>query len=139
MLAESNGGTMDRRAFLRQSGLSAGGLAAVASLPLGRVKRAEAATAPVAGDVQRIKNTCTHCSVGCTVTAEVVNGVWVGQEPTFESPINLGGHCAKGAAIREVTHGDRRLKYPMKLRRAVEAAELGRGDQRDRRQDAQDP
>ena len=114
MLAAANGGTMDRRAFLRQSGLGAGGLAAVASLPLGRVRRADAATAPAAGEVKRIKNVCTHCAVGCTVTAEVVNGVWVGQEPTFESPINLGGHCAKGAAIREVTHGDRRLKYPMK-------------------------
>jgi formate dehydrogenase major subunit len=53
---------------------------------------------------------CTHCSVGCTVTAEVQNGVWTGQEPTFESPINLGAHCAKGAALRELVHGDRRLK-----------------------------
>ena len=92
---------MDRRAFLRQSGPSAGGLGRRRSLPLGRVKRAEAATAPVAGDVKRIKNTCTHCSVGCTVTAEVVNGVWVGQEP--RSIADQSRHCAKGAAIREVT------------------------------------
>jgi anaerobic selenocysteine-containing dehydrogenase len=49
------------------------------------------------------------------VTAEVQNGVWVGQEPTWESPINRGTHCAKGAAVRELVHGDRRLKYPMKL------------------------
>ncbi|MBM3566297.1 MAG: formate dehydrogenase, partial [Alphaproteobacteria bacterium] len=58
---------------------------------------------------------CPHCSVGCTVIAEVQNGVWVGQEPGFDSPINLGGHCAKGAAVREHTHNERRLKYPMKL------------------------
>ena len=115
VLAEANGGTMDRRAFLRQSGLSAGGLAAVASLPLGRVRRADAATAPAAGEMKRIKNVCTHCSVGCTIMAEVQNGVWIGQEPGFESPLNLGAHCAKGAAVREHTHGDRRLKYPMKL------------------------
>src|SRR5689334_19404878 len=97
VLAESTGGTMDRRAFLRRSGMGAGGLAALATLPLGRVQKAEAA-APIAatGDVKRIKNICTHCSVGCTVTAEVQNGVWISQEPTFESPINLGGHCAKG-------------------------------------------
>ena len=31
------------------------------------------------------------------------------------SPINRGSHCAKGAAVRELVHGDRRLKYPMKL------------------------
>ena len=42
-------------------------------------------------------------------------GVWVGQEPTWESPINRGTHCAKGAAVRELAHGDRRIKFPMKL------------------------
>src|SRR4029079_19804786 len=55
------------------------------------------------------------CSVGCTVKAEVVNSVWVGQEPAWDSPINRGTHCAKGAAIRELVHSDRRLKYPLKL------------------------
>jgi formate dehydrogenase major subunit len=44
-----------------------------------------------------------------------VNGVWVGQEPGYDSPFNLGAHCAKGAAVREHAHGERRLKYPMKL------------------------
>ena len=61
------------------------------------------------------KAICTHCSVGCTVIAEVSNGVWIGQEPGWESPINRGSHCAKGASVRELVHGDRRLKYPMKL------------------------
>jgi formate dehydrogenase major subunit len=59
-------------------------------------------------------NICTHCSVGCTVKAEVQNGVWVGQEPAYGSPINRGTHCAKGASVRELVHGDRRIKYPMK-------------------------
>jgi len=37
--------------------------------------------------------------------------------PVFDSPINLGAHCAKGASIREhgMTHDSHRLKYPMKL------------------------
>jgi formate dehydrogenase major subunit len=107
---------VDRRTFLRRSGLAAGGLAAVGSLQLGSVKRASAAGSAVSGaDVIIKKNICTHCSVGCTVTAEVVNGVWVGQEPSWDSPINRGTHCAKGAAIRELVHSERRLKYPMKL------------------------
>ena len=58
---------------------------------------------------------CTHCSVGCGINAEVNNGVWVGQEPAFDHPFNLGAHCAKGAAVREHGHGERRLKYPTKL------------------------
>ena len=41
--------------------------------------------------------------------------MWIGQEPGWESPINRGSHCAKGASVRELVHGDRRLKYPMKL------------------------
>jgi formate dehydrogenase major subunit len=53
--------------------------------------------------------------VGCAVDAVVENGVWVRQEPVFDSPINLGAHCAKGAALREHGHGEYRLKYPMKL------------------------
>ena len=60
---------------------------------------------------------CTHCSVGCAVDAIVKNGVWVRQEPVFDSPLNLGAHCAKGASVREhgMTEHSHRLKYPMKL------------------------
>ena len=37
------------------------------------------------------------------------------KKPVFDSPINLGAHCAKGAALREHGHGEYRLRYPMKL------------------------
>ena len=106
---------VDRRAFLRRSGLVAGGLATLGALPLTSVRKAEADPAPAGAQVTIRKNVCTHCSVGCTVIAEVANGVWIGQEPGWDSPINRGSHCAKGAATRELVHGDRRLKYPMKL------------------------
>src|SRR5712675_1301838 len=108
-------GHLDRRAFLRRSGLTVGGLAAVGALPLATVRKADAAGTMVTSGATMRKNICTHCSVGCTVIAEVVNGVWVGQEPGWDSPINRGSHCAKGAATREVVHSDRRLRYPMKL------------------------
>jgi formate dehydrogenase major subunit len=42
-------------------------------------------------------------------------GVWLGQEPSWDSPINRGSHCSKGASVRELVHSDRRLKYPMKM------------------------
>ena len=109
-------GALDRRSFLRRSGLAAGGLAALGALPLASVRKAQAGPPPPAGAQVTIrKNICTHCSVGCTVVAEVANGVWIGQEPGWESPLNRGSHCVKGAAVRELVHGDRRLKYPMKL------------------------
>jgi formate dehydrogenase major subunit len=107
---------LDRRSFLRRSGLVATGVAALGALPLGSVRKAKAGPPPAAGAQVAIrKNICTHCSVGCTVTAEVANGVWIGQEPSWDSPINRGSHCAKGASVRELVSGERRLKYPMKL------------------------
>jgi len=113
-IGSQTGSGFDRRSFLRKSGLVAGGLATLGALPLASVRKAEAAGPNVAGATIR-KNICTHCSVGCTVIAEVSNGVWIGQEPGWESPISRGSHCAKGAATRELVHGDRRLRYPMKL------------------------
>ena len=107
-------GGLDRRSFLRRSGLVATGLATIGALPLATVQKAEAAGPNLAGATIR-KSICTHCSVGCTVVAEVSNNVWVGQEPGWDSPINRGSHCAKGAAVREIVQGERRLKYPMKL------------------------
>ena len=111
----SRSGVVDRRAFLRNSGLAAGGVAAATVLAPGRIRKAEAAAGKAGGNVELKKSVCTHCSVGCTVLAEVSNGVWVGQEPGWDSPFNLGAHCAKGAAVREHAHGARRLKHPMKL------------------------
>jgi formate dehydrogenase major subunit len=113
--AEQPGG-FDRRTFLRRSGLAAGGLAALGTLKLGAVRKAEAGPPPPPGaQVTVRKSMCTHCSVGCTVTAEVANGVWIGQEPSWDSPINRGSHCAKGASVRELVHSERRLRYPMKF------------------------
>ena len=107
---------VDRRTFLRRSGLAAGGLATLGALPLASVQMAKAGPPSAKGATVTIrKSICTHCAVGCTVTAEVSNGVWIGQEPSWESPINRGSHCAKGASVRELVMGERRLKYPMKM------------------------
>jgi formate dehydrogenase major subunit len=104
---------VDRRSFLKKSGIAVGGIALAGTASPGIVKKAKAQSA--SSDVKKIKSICTHCAVGCTVIAEVDKGVWTGQEPGFDSPINLGAHCAKGASVREHAHNERRLKYPMKL------------------------
>ena len=103
--------TMDRRAFLRRSGLGVG--VGIATSQLTLVQRAEAKD-PVAGTgkgkIEVKRTVCGHCSVGCAIDAVVENGIWTRQEPVFDSPINLGAHCAKGAALRENGHGEFRLK-----------------------------
>ena len=108
-------GAVDRRGFIKGSGIVAGGLAAAATFKYGMVSKADAQTQAAAKEIKKVLSVCTHCAVGCTVTAEVEGGVWVGQEPSFDSPINLGAHCAKGAAVREHAHGERRLRYPVKM------------------------
>ncbi len=112
LLSNISDKTVDRRAFLRGSGLAIGGLAAIGATG-GAVAPASAQEA-MDNALESVKSICTHCSVGCTVVAKVDNGVWVSQEPGYDSPFSLGGHCAKGAAVRETAHGERRLKYPMK-------------------------
>jgi formate dehydrogenase major subunit len=110
--------TMDRRAFLRRSGLGVGVGLAAGQLTLMRKAEAAGEARPAAvgaGKVEIKRTVCSHCSVGCASDAVVENGVWVRQEPVFDSPLNLGAHCAKGAALREHGHGEYRLRYPMKL------------------------
>ncbi|MED5509915.1 MAG: formate dehydrogenase subunit alpha [Pseudomonadota bacterium] len=113
---KSNG--VNRRAFLKGSGIAAGGAAFLSVLPPAMMQKAEAAGEQRIsyddGEITTKRSVCTHCSVGCGVVAEVQNGVWTGQEPSFEHPFNLGSHCAKGASVREHGHGDKRLKYPLK-------------------------
>ncbi|WP_038954430.1 formate dehydrogenase subunit alpha [Bradyrhizobium japonicum] len=107
---------LDRRTFLKRSGVTAGALAAVGELALHSVRKAEAGPPPPVGaTVTTRKNVCTHCSVGCSVIAKVANGVWIGQEPDYDSPINRGSHCCKGAAVRDDVLNERRLRYPVKL------------------------
>ncbi len=107
---------MDRRAFLKRSGIGVGVGLAASQLSLMRKAQAKDPAAADSGSKQVVRRTvCSHCSVGCAVDAVVENGIWIRQEPVFDSPINLGAHCAKGAALREHGHGEYRLKYPMKL------------------------
>ncbi len=110
---------IDRRAFLRRSGLIVGAGALAGALPLALMRTARGAdktNIPKPGVKTEIRRSiCTHCSVGCGVIAEVQNGVWTGQEPDMESPINLGSHCTKGASVRHHGMADKRLRYPLKL------------------------
>ena len=113
---EASGSAIDRRTFLKRSGITLGGAAAATALAPTMMRKAHAASIPSGGEgTQTVRTVCTHCSVGCGINAEVNNGVWVGQEPAFDHPFNLGAHCAKGASVREHGHGERRLKYPTKL------------------------
>ncbi len=109
---------LTRRGFLVRTGVTAGAGMLARQLPLNVIGPAAAADTvnAAAPGITEIKHTvCSHCSVGCSVEAVVHNGVWIRQDTAFDSPLNLGAHCAKGAAVREHARGENRLRYPMKL------------------------
>ncbi|HCY63115.1 MAG TPA: formate dehydrogenase [Oxalobacteraceae bacterium] len=117
-IARAAAATMNRRGFLMQAGIAAGAGMLARHLPLNVIAPAQAADkqAQAAAGVVEVRHTvCTHCSVGCSVEAVVQNGVWIRQDAAFDSPLNMGAHCAKGASVREHGHGEHRLRYPMKL------------------------
>ncbi|TFW22044.1 formate dehydrogenase [Massilia arenosa] len=116
-LPRANAASLRRRSFLVGAGVTAGLAAVARKLPLNVIEPAHAqAVRPTQDAAPEIKHTvCSHCSVGCSVIAVVQNGVWVRQDAAFDSPINMGAHCAKGASLREHGHGEHRLRYPMKL------------------------
>lgn len=103
-----------RRAFLKMTAL---GSLAGASVALGADKTMRPATKQELKEkyptAQRIKTICTHCSVGCGIVAEVVDGVWVRQEVAQDHPISQGGHCCKGADLIDRARSETRLRYPL--------------------------
>lgn len=87
---------------MKNTSLAAGGAVVGASLfAPGMMKKAQAKSVDPEAKTEVKRTICSHCSVGCGIYAEVQNGVWTGQEPAFDHPFNAGGHCAKGAALRE--------------------------------------
>ena len=93
--------TMNRRTFLKRSGIGLGAGAAASTLTFQSIRPVQAQEKPAGERKIEVKRTvCTHCSVGCALDAVVENGVWLRQEPVFDSPLNMGAHCAMGASVR---------------------------------------
>jgi formate dehydrogenase major subunit len=104
--------SMARRKFLGAAGVGLG----LAAMGPALVREAQASSTPRGtGPITQKKTICGNCSVACGFIAEVQNGVWIGQEPWYEHPINAGSLCSKGAGAREHVVNDKRLRYPMKL------------------------
>lgn len=107
---------ISRRKFLKMSAI-AGAAGATQALGADQSK----VTRPASGQElkekypssKKVRTVCTYCSVGCGIIAEVVNGVWVRQEPAADHPVSIGGHCCKGADMIDRVRSEKRLRYPM--------------------------
>ena len=140
-LASQTGGGVDRRTFLRRSGLAAGGLAALGTLPLGGVRKAEAAGAGPAPAKGHHPAEHVHALLGG------LHGAGRGRERRLGRPgARLGQPDQSRLALRQGRRHarDDARRSPAALpdedgRRAVAAHLVGYGHQRDRRQAAGDP
>lgn len=115
-MSENNHMQNGRRAFLKLSLLgSAVGVTQVLGDDDSRVIR-DATSQELRENfpnAKKIKTICTHCSVGCGIIAEVVDGTWVRQEVAQDHPVSQGGHCCKGADMIDRVRSTTRLRYPI--------------------------
>src|SRR5258708_13078586 len=75
--------TVDRRAFLKGTGLTAGAAAFASQLPLNLVGEAKAQAAKATGNTAVKRTVCTHSSVGCAIHAVLTAPVRVPHQPQF--------------------------------------------------------
>lgn len=97
---------MDRRQFLKLSGLSA---AAAGTLALTGGK-AEAVTSELRiKRASEVHTVCPYCSVGCGMIAHVENGKLINLEGDADHPISEGSLCPKGSSAFQFAYNDRRM------------------------------
>lgn len=106
---------MNRRQFLKRSGLVGGGAALGGVVALGvDPAPVRAATVPLRwkiADTRAVPTICPYCAVGCGQLMHVRDGKLVNIEGNPDSPISRGNLCPKGAASFQLTvNPERRTK-----------------------------
>lgn len=88
---------LNRRAFLRLSGVSAAATAALLFVDEEAALAKDLKQLRIA-KAKEVPSVCPHCSVGCGMIAYVKDGNLVQLEGNPDSPISEGSLCPKGAA-----------------------------------------
>jgi formate dehydrogenase major subunit len=111
------GNTIDRRAFLKRSGLAVGTGAALSQLPFSMMGKAKAAENTRRRRNIEVEAYCLHALLGWlrdrrSCAERCVDTPGAGVRFADQTSVRI---ARKGASIREHGHGEHRLKYPMKL------------------------
>jgi anaerobic selenocysteine-containing dehydrogenase len=112
-----------RRDFLKVSGLTAGGLAALGALGSGfkSITEAQAKSLQQTG-IKTVYSACVMCPAECAIAINVENGVASSIYGNPHAPLNSGVLCAKGASGLQMVYNANRVKYPM-----IRTGERGEG------------
>lgn len=105
---------LSRRDFLKVTGASAGGFAALGALGSGfQLISAAEATRRLQAERRIVHSACVMCPAECAVAVNVENGVATTVYGNPYAPLNAGVLCAKGAAGIQMVYNANRIKYPM--------------------------
>lgn len=113
---------LSRRDFLKLSGASIAGLAALKGLSSGFRPANAAANAALQDTAKYVYTACVMCPAECGLKVKVENGVVSAIYGNIHVPMNTNGVCAKGAAGLQMVYNANRIKYPM-----IRVGERGEG------------
>ncbi len=101
---------MSRRQFLKLSAGAMGGVAASEMAGLGfDTTRVHARThARQIKQGKEVPSVCPYCAVGCGQIVTVADGKILDIQGSYDSPINVGTLCPKGAATYQLAKNDHR-------------------------------
>jgi len=93
---------LSRRDFLKASGLGVGGAFLIGALKPGAVAASPPRALPLKKQIGEKTTICPFCGVGCGFVIDSADGKVLNVEGDPEHPVNNGGACAKGAALRQL-------------------------------------
>jgi formate dehydrogenase major subunit len=94
--------TLSRRQFLKLSGGTLGGVAATEMAGLGLRTIYARTSAQQVKQGKEVPSVCPYCAVGCGQIVTVADGKIIDIQGNYESPINVGTLCPKGAATYQL-------------------------------------
>ncbi len=101
---------LSRRQFLKLSSGALGGVAAaeVAGLGFDATHVPDRISTTLIKQGKEVPSVCPYCAVGCGQIVTVADGKLVDIQGNYDSPINVGTLCPKGAASYQLAVNDRR-------------------------------
>ncbi|MGJ8679488.1 nitrate reductase catalytic subunit NapA [Paraglaciecola sp.] len=102
--------TLDRRAFMKASAVSAAATAAGMNIP---VQASNLVTDSKLTSLKWDKAPCRFCGTGCSINVATLDNKVVATHGDIKSPVNKGLNCVKGYFLSKIMYGKDRLQTPL--------------------------
>lgn len=102
--------SINRRAFMKASAISAAATAAGMTIP---VQASNIVTDKELTSLKWDKAPCRFCGTGCSINVATSDNKVVATHGDIKSPVNKGLNCVKGYFLSKIMYGKDRLQTPM--------------------------